>query len=116
MMLTIKHDTKPWYPAEALNSDEAQLAYLALTLEEDDPAAFTEALGVVARARGMTQLAGEIGTGRNTLYKGLRRGGNPSFATIIHVLHALGIDIRFARHGTSAPSEPSAHPNSAAVT
>jgi probable addiction module antidote protein len=92
-------DHGPGY--EALNNDEGQLAYLALTLVEDDPSAFTEALGVVVRARGMTQLTQEIGTGRNTLYKGLRRGGNPSFSTIVHVLHALDIDIRFARHGTS---------------
>jgi probable addiction module antidote protein len=49
----------------------------------------------------MTKLAREIGAGRNTLYKGLRRGGNPSFATIVQVLHALGIDIRFERHATS---------------
>ena len=50
-MLTIEHDTKPWDPAEALGSEVAQLAYLALTLEEDDPSGFTEALGVVAPAR-----------------------------------------------------------------
>jgi probable addiction module antidote protein len=101
MRLIIENDTKPWNPAEALNSEEAQLAFLALTLEDDDPSAFTETLGAVARARGVTRLEREIGTGRNTLDKGLRRGGNPSFATIAHVLHALGIDVRFARHVTS---------------
>jgi probable addiction module antidote protein len=97
-MQTADMDIKPWDTAEALNTEEAQLAYLALVLEEDDPSAFAEALGVVARARGVTQLAREIGTGRNTLYKGLRRGGNPSFRTVVRVLHALGIDIRFAPH------------------
>jgi len=101
-MQTAEMDIKPWDTAEALNTDEAQLAYLAVVIEEEDPSAFTEALGVVARARGMTQLARDIGTGRNTLYKGLRRGGNPSFSTVIRVLHALGIDIRFAPHGGRA--------------
>ena len=102
MGISIEKDTKPWDPAEALDSAEAQLAYLALVLEEDDPSAFTEALGAVARARGMTQLARDIGAGRDTLYKALRRGGNPSFATVVRVLHALGIDIKFALTGQDA--------------
>lgn len=47
-------------------------------------------------------LAREIGTGRNTLNKGLDHGGNPSFGTVVRVLHALGIDIRFGWHAASA--------------
>ena len=92
-MPNLEDATLPWEPERYLGSEEAQLAYLTAALEENNPAAFTEALGVVARARGMTQLAREVGTGRDTLYKALGDGGNPSFALIVKVLHALGATI-----------------------
>jgi len=81
--------TVPYDSAEFLDTPEAQAAYLGAALEEDDPAAFTQALGIVARARGMTQIAQESGLGRESLYKALREGGNPEFATIMRVLKAL---------------------------
>lgn len=67
--------------------------YLDACLEEagDDPAFITHALGVVARARGMTQLARDTGMTREGLYKALSEEGNPSFATVLKVMRALGI-------------------------
>jgi probable addiction module antidote protein len=62
----------------------------------DDAAFIAHALGVVARARGMTQLARETGIGRESLYKALSGEGNPSFGTILKVLRALGLRMTVA--------------------
>ncbi|MNN84939.1 helix-turn-helix protein [compost metagenome] len=64
----------------------------------DDAAFIAKALGNVARARGMTQLAKETGVGRESLYKALSGEGNPSFGTILKVMHALGLRL----HTTAA--------------
>ena len=66
-------------------------AYLAAALEEDDPAVFVAALGDVARAKGMTQIAREAGLGRESLYKALSADGNPEFATVMKVVRSLGL-------------------------
>jgi probable addiction module antidote protein len=76
--------------AEFLETDEDIVAYLNTALEADDPALLSAALGDVARARGMTQLARETGITRDGLYKALSPTGNPSFATIQKVVKALG--------------------------
>ena len=67
--------------------------YLEACLEENDPALITHALGVIARARGMTQLAKDTGISREGLYKALSAEGNPEFATILKVTRALGIKL-----------------------
>lgn len=79
--------------ADYLNSEEEMAAYLEACLEEagDDPAFIARALGTVARARGMTQLARDAGLSRESLYKALSPQGNPEFATILKVLRALGL-------------------------
>lgn len=79
--------------AEYLKTDEDMQAYLDACMEEagNDPAFIARALGVVARARGMTQLARETGLARENLYKALSGEGNPEFATILKVIHALGL-------------------------
>lgn len=84
-----------WDSAEHLKSDEDIAAYLDACFEEagDDAAFITHALGVVARAKGMTQLAKQTGLGRESLYKALSGDGNPSFATILKVMNALGVQI-----------------------
>ena len=84
-----------WDSAEHLKSDEDIAAYLDACFEEagDDAAFITHALGVVARAKGMTQLAKQTGLGRESLYKALSGEGNPSFATILKVMNALGVQI-----------------------
>ena len=84
-----------WDSAEHLKTDAEIAAYLDACFEEAgaDAAFITHALGVVARAKGMTQLAKQTGLGRESLYKALSGEGNPSFATILKVMHALGIQI-----------------------
>lgn len=81
----------PWDPAEHLNSEEEMAAYLEAALEEGDAALVAAALGDIARARGMTQLARDTGLGRESLYKALSPSGNPEFATIMKVIEALGL-------------------------
>ena len=85
--------TKPFDPAELLDSAEAIGAYLEEAFESDDPAFITHALGIVARAKGMTEVARKTGLTRESLYKALSADGNPEFATILRVLNAL--DLRF---------------------
>jgi len=86
--------TTEWDPAEYFDSDEKIADYLEAALEEDDPALFAAALGDIARARGMTQIADETGLGRESLYKALSADGNPSFATVLKVVAALGIQLQ----------------------
>jgi probable addiction module antidote protein len=78
-------------PAEMLRTPEAQAEYLRLFLEEGTPDEFLRALGTVARARGMTDVAKAAGITREGLYKALGEGGNPSYATVASVVRALGI-------------------------
>jgi probable addiction module antidote protein len=86
---------RKWDSAEYLKSDEDMVLYLEACLEEagDDAAFIAKALGTIARAKGMTQLAKETGLGRESLYKALSGEGNPSFATILKVTTALGIKL-----------------------
>lgn len=89
---------KKWDSAEHLKTDEDIRLYLAACFEEagDDPAFIVKALGIVARARSMTQLAKDTGLGRESLYKALSGEGNPSFGTILKVAHALGLKLTVA--------------------
>ena len=77
--------------AEYLNSEADIAAYLEAVLAEDDPRLLVAALGDVARARGMTQLARETGLSREALYRALSTEGNPELATVTKVLRALGL-------------------------
>jgi len=86
-----KTRTKSWDAAEHLKSDEEMAAYLEAALEDGDPALVAAALGDIARAKGMTEIAREAGLGRESLYKALSPGGNPEFATILKVVRALGL-------------------------
>jgi probable addiction module antidote protein len=88
-----KLKTTRWDSAEHLKADEDMVAYLNACLAEagDDPAFIAHALGVIARAKGMSQLARDTGLSRASLYKALSGEGNPSFGTILKVMHALGI-------------------------
>jgi len=83
--------TTPYDSAEYLDSPEAMAAYIDAVFEDGDPALLTHALGVVARARGMTQVAREAGLSRESLYRALGTGGNPEFATVVRVLKSLGL-------------------------
>jgi probable addiction module antidote protein len=83
--------------ADYLKTDEDIARYIEAVMEEggDDPAYITHALGVVARARNMSQLARDTGLTREGLYKALSGEGNPSFATVMKVAHALGLKLTF---------------------
>ena len=83
--------TTPWDPADHLATEEDRAAYLEAALEEGDPALVAAALGDIARAKGMSQVAREAGLGRQSLYKALSPSGNPEFATIMKVVSALGL-------------------------
>lgn len=83
--------------ADYLKTEEDIAAYLEVVMEDgaDDPGLVAHALGVVARARNMSQLARETGMTREGLYKALSSDGNPSFATIAKVAKALGLRVTF---------------------
>jgi probable addiction module antidote protein len=82
-----------WDTAEFLTSDEDIVAYLNAALEDGDQALVTVALGNIARAKGMTQLARETGITRDGLYKALSSDSNPSFNTVQKVVKALGFKL-----------------------
>ncbi|MBU1053766.1 MAG: putative addiction module antidote protein [Proteobacteria bacterium] len=86
---------RKWDSAEYLKTDEDMVLYLEACMEEagDDAAFIAKALGNIARARGMSQLAKDTGLCRESLYKALSGEGNPSFATILKVTHALGFKL-----------------------
>lgn len=88
-----KTKTHPWDVTRYLDSDEAMAAYLDAALEEDDPALLAAALGDIARAKGMTQIARETGLGRESLYRALSPEGNPEFGTVQKVIRALGLKL-----------------------
>jgi len=80
-----------WDAAEHLKTNEDMAAYLEAAIEDGDPAVISAAVGDIARAKGMSQIARETGLGRESLYKALSPGGNPEFATILKVVRALGL-------------------------
>jgi len=88
-----KIETRPWDVVEHLETEEDMVAYLEAVLEDGDPALLSAALGDIARARGMTDIARKAGLGRESLYKALSPGGNPEFATVMKVVRALGLTL-----------------------
>ena len=96
-----KTQTRPWNPAEHLETKEDMAAYLNVALEEDDPSLIMAALGDIAHARRMAVVAQETGLGRDSLYKSLSANGNPEFATVLKVVCALGLRLQ----ATAAPSD-----------
>jgi probable addiction module antidote protein len=89
-------ETTRWDVQEALRSPEDCAAFIEAAIEEaaDDPAFIALVLGEVARARGMAQTARDVGMSREGLYKALSPSGNPSFATVLKVLAAMGLRLR----------------------
>jgi len=77
--------------AQYLNSEEDIAAYLTTVIEENDSSLLAAALGDIARARGMTQVAKDSGITREALYKALRPGSEPRFETVSRVCAALGV-------------------------
>ena len=101
-MTTIK--TRPFDAANYLNSEEDIAAYLSVVMEDGDPALLGAALGDIARARGMTQLARDTGLSRESLYKSLSGERAPNSDTLFKVIKALGFQL------TLAPTVPAESP------
>ena len=87
------NDLQEFDAAEYLDSPEALSTYLTDVLSARDAALLAQALGTVARARGMTEVAQKAGVAREALYKALREGAQPRFETIERVLSALGLQL-----------------------
>jgi probable addiction module antidote protein len=89
----VKVKTSSYDVAEHLRTPEEMAAYLDAWLEEapDDVSGIARALGDIARAKGMSQVAKDAGLSRESLYRALSANGNPSFATVIKVARALGV-------------------------
>jgi probable addiction module antidote protein len=92
--------------ATLLDSDEAISEYLSQVLADGDNEEFLRAIGYVAKAKGMAQIAKDSGMGRESLYKAFAPGAKPRFDTVLKVVHALGLDLC---------ARPNQTPNPAAV-
>ena len=80
-------------PAEDLATDDAVALFMAQAFETNDAGYITHALGVVARAKGMAQIAGQTGLSREQLYRSFSENGNPTLKTTLAVMKALGIEL-----------------------
>ena len=84
-------ETTKWDGAEFLDSPEAIAAYLEAAFEDGDPKVMAHALGKVARAKGISQIAEKTGVTRAGLYKALDENGDPRLTTFVGVLKSLGL-------------------------
>lgn len=89
--------------AEYLDTPERQAEYISAALETGDAAFVRDAVGIVARARGMSDIARAAGLNRESLYKALGEAGNPEFSTMLGVFRALGLELA-ARPAKGKPS------------
>lgn len=83
--------TTQWDAADYLDDDASMAGYLEAALEVGDPTLVAAALGDIARAKGMTDVAEDAGLGRESLYKALSSAGNPRLSTVLSVVKALGL-------------------------
>ncbi len=95
-------ETKKWDIVDHLDSDEKIALFLEAVFEDGDPAVIAAAIGDVARARGMSQIAKDAGLSRENLYRALSEGGNPEFATVLKVIRAIGYDLTVVPHSAAA--------------
>ncbi len=85
-------------PAEDLSSEEAIATFMAAAFETNDAGYIAHALGVVARAKGMSEIAKETGLSREQLYRSFSKRGNPTLKTTLAVMRALGVDMTAKPH------------------
>lgn len=97
MATRTKVKTRLFDPVRYLDTPEMLGMYLEEAFETNDPAFIADALGIVARAHGMTEIAKATGLGRESLYKALSAEGNPELATILKVVAALGLRLTVAK-------------------
>lgn len=95
--MTMTEKLTTFDPAEHLNSDQAIADFMAGAFETNDPGFIAHALGVVARAKGMTQIANQTGLSREQLYRSFSTEGNPTLRTTLAVMKALGIEVTARR-------------------
>ncbi|MFL6193558.1 MAG: addiction module antidote protein [Thermoanaerobaculia bacterium] len=93
----------PFDAARYLTDDEAIAEYITAVLEIGDADLLLLALGDVARARGMAQVAKDAGLGRESLYKALAPGAKPRFDTVLKVARALGVRLTAQATASSRP-------------
>src|SRR5690348_10870537 len=79
--------------ADCLDTEERQVAYIAAALESGDADFVRDALGLIARARGMGEIAKKAGLNRESLYKALGESGNPEFGTVMRIARAMGLTL-----------------------
>lgn len=92
--------TTQFNAADYLDSEERQVAYITAALESGDADFIRDALGIIAKARGMGEIAKNAGLNRESLYKALGKTGNPEFTTVMRILRALGLTLS-ARPGAT---------------
>ena len=94
-MAVTMHTSKltKWDSTDYLKSEDDIKNYIAACLDEGDPKLIPHALGIIAKARGMTQLAKDTGLTREGLYKALSDQGNPEFTTVMKVFKGLGLKL-----------------------
>ena len=97
-------ETYPFDAAAYLDSPEAQAELLADAFETGDATYIADALGVVARARGMSQIARDAGVTREALYKSLSKDGDPRLTTLLGVTKALGMKLRVSAADDTTPA------------
>lgn len=100
--------TRPYDVVNYLRDEEDMAGYLEAAMEDGHPAVIAGAIGDIARAIGMTDVARRAGIGRESLYKALSANGNPEFATIMKVIGALGLRLTVARTTRRARKRPTA--------
>ncbi len=86
--------TTKWDMADHIKTEKDVIGYLEAAFEDGDPKLIQAVLGDIARSKGMTEIAKKIGVGRESLYKSLKLGGNPSFATVLKVVKLLGLSLK----------------------
>ncbi|MBX9458547.1 MAG: putative addiction module antidote protein [Rhizobium sp.] len=106
----MKAKTLPYDPAASLTAPEAIEYFVKDAMEDDDPSYIAHALGIAARAKGMTKVASDTGLAREALYRSFSEDGNPSLKSTVAVLKSLGIGLTIRRLGeaTSQTETPEA--------
>ena len=102
----MKKKVRSFDVAEYLETEEDMVAYLEAVLEDGDPSLVVNALGTIARARGMSQIAKDTGLRRESLYKALSPDGNPEFSTVLKVVKALGLKFHAESSNVAVPNKP----------
>lgn len=95
-------ETKPWDAAEFIKTPEDVAFYLEAVFEDGGASEIADALGIVARSKGMAQIAQKTGRSRESLYRALSAEGNPTLSTLVEVLEALGLRLSVAPIDTRA--------------